>query len=65
VRTVKRLFRERGFRHCTEARPQRDAREYRATKNPRVILVDAPALFALAALISSLSGLVWSIRRKP
>ena len=30
-----------------------------------MIVVDAPLLAALAVLITSLSGLVWTIRRKP
>jgi hypothetical protein len=30
-----------------------------------MIVLDPPALLALAALITSLSALVWSVRRKP
>jgi hypothetical protein len=30
-----------------------------------MLVVDPPALLALAALITSLSTLVWSVRRKP
>jgi hypothetical protein len=30
-----------------------------------MIVVDAPLLAAIAVLITSLSGLVWAIRRKP
>jgi hypothetical protein len=30
-----------------------------------MIVLDAPLLLAVAALITSLSGLVWSLRRKP
>ena len=30
-----------------------------------MILIDAPVLLALAAVLTSVSGLVWSIRRHP
>ena len=30
-----------------------------------MIVVDAPSLLALAGLITSVSALIWSIRRKP
>jgi hypothetical protein len=30
-----------------------------------MLVLDPPALLALAALITSLSTLVWSVRRKP
>lgn len=30
-----------------------------------MIVVDAPLLLAAAALVSSLSSLVWSVRRRP
>jgi hypothetical protein len=30
-----------------------------------VLVLDPPALFAIAALISSVSALVWAVRRKP
>jgi hypothetical protein len=30
-----------------------------------MIVLDAPALIAVAALITSLSALIWSVRRKP
>lgn len=29
-----------------------------------MIVLDAPLLLALAAMISSVSGLIWSVRRK-
>jgi hypothetical protein len=30
-----------------------------------MLVLDPPALIALAALISSLSALIWAVRRKP
>lgn len=30
-----------------------------------VLVLDPPALLAIAALISSVSALVWAVRRKP
>ena len=30
-----------------------------------MLIVDPPALLALAAIISSLSALIWAVRRKP
>jgi hypothetical protein len=30
-----------------------------------MLVLDAPALVGLAALITSLSALIWSVRRKP
>jgi hypothetical protein len=30
-----------------------------------MFVLDAPALLAVAAVITSLSGLIWSVRRKP
>jgi hypothetical protein len=30
-----------------------------------VLVLDRPALLAIAALISSVSALVWAVRRKP
>jgi hypothetical protein len=30
-----------------------------------MLVLDPPALFAVAAVISSLSALVWAVRRKP
>jgi hypothetical protein len=30
-----------------------------------MILMDAPMLMAVAAVVSSLAALVWSVRRKP
>jgi hypothetical protein len=30
-----------------------------------MFVLDAPALLAFAAVITSLSGLIWSVRRKP
>lgn len=30
-----------------------------------MILIDAPILLAIAAILTSVSGLVWSIRRYP
>ena len=29
------------------------------------MVIDAPAMLAVAALVTSLSALVWSLRRKP
>ena len=34
-------------------------------RRPEVLVLDPTALFALAALIGSLSTLVWAVRRKP
>jgi len=30
-----------------------------------MLTIDAPSLLGLAALITSLSALIWSVRRKP
>jgi len=30
-----------------------------------MLILDPPALLALAAIISSLSALIWAVRRKP
>jgi hypothetical protein len=30
-----------------------------------MLVLDPPALFAVAAVITSLSALIWAIRRKP
>ena len=37
---------------------------FASSKEPRMILIGAPMLTALAALIASISTLMWSIRRK-
>jgi hypothetical protein len=34
-------------------------------RRPFVLVLDPAALFAIAALISSVSALVWALRRKP
>lgn len=30
-----------------------------------MLVIDAPILIAVAALVTSVSGLVWSVRRRP
>ena len=34
-------------------------------RRPEVLVLDPAALFAVAALIGSVSALVWAVRRKP
>jgi hypothetical protein len=34
-------------------------------RRPEVVVLDPAALFAVAAFISSVSALVWAVRRKP
>ena len=37
----------------------------RAVESQRMLVIDPAILIAIAALISSLSAFVWSVRRKP